>query len=863
MADVKKTIEIIFAGVDKVSGTIATVSGGISDFGTGIENISGPLADITDSVIKLDAVLLALAAGGLTYAYIKSAEFENATIELRKVLGDQPEALEEAQIAAFKLSEQYGESSAQVLLSTANFKQAGFDIKESVELTKAAMDLSIAGSIGSAEASELLVSTLKGFKAPASEAARLIDVLNEVSNSYATNVRELGIGMATLSPIANLMGFTFEETAGILTPVIEIFRSGTEASVALKMGLLKLVDDAKPVQDALTSIGVAQRDANGQLRSGKDILYDVAKAFQTAEENDKLFLASQLVGIRQAGKMVEVFDGLAKSTEITNVAMGAAGSAALEVSLRLKSAEITVDRFKQGFTNLAIVVGDQFVEAAKESIEGAINIENSLQRLVKDGTFQPVFDALGKFGEDLGDYLSAIAEVLPEAFEKVDWQGFLNALKELGIEVDGLFEGLDLTDPEDLAKVIQFVVDSLESLVSVTTGIIGPLGIFINQIINLVDEFNKLDDDTKKTTGSVLGWGKVVDSVIGPVKGLLGGLESFALGLKVLVGIEIINWIKDLTKFSKIAIPVGLIGGLAGVAAAISGIGLAVGAGVGLAKLIEAIFPSKQFIDDRIVTTKEEFDAMAKAIEEVNTALDKLDFVAPAADIKKMLEEEIPDTIINYVISGDVTDLEAALDEAGVLVKEKEPIIDVQTDAALRKTKELKEDIEEIPSEKMLEIKLKGDVDARIEKIKASADTLQTSMEWTAKLNIANIEAATKTLEAAFASIDVSIESTGQTMVGLFGSFEGLSLRQRWTLEDEIRKESLRREKAFEMQEKLTNAQINSMEAKTEALEKGEGLITITADGLEPELEAFMWKIIEKVQIRATADEAEFLLGIT
>jgi hypothetical protein len=38
-------------------------------------------------------------------------------------------------------------------------------------------------------------------------------------------------------------------------------------------------------------------------------------------------------------------------------------------------------------------------------------------------------------------------------------------------------------------------------------------------------------------------------------------------------------------------------------------------------------------------------------------------------------------------------------------------------------------------------------------------------------------------------------------------------------------------------------------------------MIKIEAAGLEPHLEAFMWKILENIQIRANAEAAEFLLG--
>ena len=330
MADsVQKIIEIVFAGDDKVSGTIKDIGAAFGTLEAGLQDALTPFAALADGVLKTDAALAALAVGGLALAFNKSADFEGAMIELQKVLGeDNPAAMALAKQAAFDLSAQYGESSSSILLSTANFKQAGFEIEDALTLTKNAMDLVIAGGLDASLASDLLISTLKGFKAPASEAARLIDILNEVSNNYATNVQELAIGMAALSPVANLMGFSFEETAGLLTPIIEIFRSGSEASNALKVGLLQLINDAKPVEEALTALGVAQKDANGSLRSGKDILADVSKAFLTVDEDSKLYFTSQLVGIRQAARMTEVFDGLAKSTEITAVAYGAAGSAA-------------------------------------------------------------------------------------------------------------------------------------------------------------------------------------------------------------------------------------------------------------------------------------------------------------------------------------------------------------------------------------------------------------------------------------------------------------------------------------------------------------------------------------------------------
>lgn len=38
--------------------------------------------------------------------------------------------------------------------------------------------------------------------------------------------------------------------------------------------------------------------------------------------------------------------------------------------------------------------------------------------------------------------------------------------------------------------------------------------------------------------------------------------------------------------------------------------------------------------------------------------------------------------------------------------------------------------------------------------------------------------------------------------------------------------------------------------------------INVSADGLAPELEAFMWQILKRVQLRVAQDYGEFLLGV-
>jgi hypothetical protein len=55
----------------------------------------------------------------------------------------------------------------------------------------------------------------------------------------------------------------------------------------MRTTLLKLTDDTKPVVEALAALGISQRDANGQLKFGRDILFEVAIAFSSLGDTEK------------------------------------------------------------------------------------------------------------------------------------------------------------------------------------------------------------------------------------------------------------------------------------------------------------------------------------------------------------------------------------------------------------------------------------------------------------------------------------------------------------------------------------------------------------------------------------------------
>ncbi len=876
----EKTIEIIFQGDDRSSAAIGSVIGGMNKLEGAVTAVSGPLREIADGVIKADLALNSLAFAGLAYAYAKSVEFEGAMIELEKVVGsDQVEALNKAKNAAIDFSEKYGVSATEIVASMANFAQAGFTVEEAMQLVGNSLDLVIAGGIDAAQSSEILVAALKGFREPASEAGRLIDILNEVSNNYATSAEQLGVGMAGLSPIAQAMGLSMEETAGVLTPVIEVFRSGDEAAIALKTGLLKLVDDSKPVRDALASIGVSQTDANGALRSGKDILYDVMEAFTGLSEEQKLFVTQQLVGIDQSARMVTVFDNLEYVLRVTEAAMGAAGSAAQEVAVRLASAEVQIEIFKKSFENLAVAIGDKFKVATTDAVGGLSDITQALRGLVASGAFDDIFDLINEFATNLGEFFRDVANALPEAMKKVDFDPLVASFRKLVDTATELFKAVfpdDLTTVDGLATAIKKIVDAWATLNDIAAKILTAWKPFFEAIGLVIEGLGDADSEISKFVGKLadmLGPGQVVDRMIDRF-GLLGGT---ILGAMV-NGLSLAS--REGGIFS------GSMGeGAAAVAELEGGIS---------GKLLRTLESFGISVADASIETEGLGNVVSGFPEGI-----QIDFSAPGmlelqgalASFGLSLNDIPREKIVELAAITDPVELHNAIAALGAIPDLKQ--VGVETDVDQPSLEKSKNDLDNnIPEKKDTDVYSRTDkgsldtvqgqldvlaakrvmeVEARadeyaLEQMKAQFDLMQTAVEWKAKLDIAEVEANAKKVEAAFSTLESvftsSAEIVSSALGALGGDFGAFGDSTRNKIFNVIEKELELRDRAMTATEDLIKTQIEYMESKMKAMESGQALIQIDGAGLQPHLEAFMWEVLGAIQTRVNEEGHAMLFGL-
>jgi len=65
-----------------------------------------------------------------------------------------------------------------------------------------------------------------------------------------------------------------------------------------------------------------------------------------------------------------------------------------------------------------------------------------------------------------------------------------------------------------------------------------------------------------------------------------------------------------------------------------------------------------------------------------------------------------------------------------------------------------------------------------------------------------------------------------------------------------------------EAQAKIANEKAELLRSQRQKIDSGEPLISIDGAGLEPEIEAFMFKILRNIQVKMSESQSAYLLGV-
>ncbi len=911
MADLSRTIQIVFEAVDNTGTGIAALGKGVGDLAGNLEAATEPFANLSKAILAFDALVVGLAATLGSAAIEESREFQVSIAGVAKQLGDAGPPLEQVKKDIEGVGAAFGTNANEVAASTADFLAAGYDYETSAKLVAASTQLMIAGGLDAEVSTKAITASLAGFKIPAEEAAEasvnIGDILNKIGDISSGDFDQIVDGFKQIAPTAKDAGLSMEQTAAAIATIVDTGYSGSEAANALKSGLVQLVDPPKDARVELEKLGVSLTDASGKQKLAGDIMAELAGKYGGLTEEQKLQTAAIIFGKDQAGKLNALLGDWGKSqdyvAQMTDKTTGAVGSMAKEVEIKLNTLDSKIKTTDEIWRQFLVHLGDKIVGGGdyESLIVGLGKLGEALKGVIDDGDldplikpFQDAFATIGKLFEDM-------AENLPAALEQIDWSKFEDAIGDLADSFGDMFGDIDLTTPDGLADVIQTIIDLGAGLIKTSSGIIDGLKPLFEIIGGLVKGFAELDPETQKTIGVFLGLATTVNSLSGYVKtfsdiiGAGGGLVKSltALGpVALAVGVafaafEFGKWAGEVTGYNDAADK--LIAKMNGVPDAAEPAAEAIGRipdnlkkvseSTGLA--ITSMDEFNKLADDGKIIWDDVSGSWIKAADagtdltssttdlldvekDLNPALKaQYEAMGLAADGTKKLADATKAGVISQADykaglaaldaafkNGDLSleQYTVAVEQINISAGKAGPAIDKLTkseEEAAKKTKDLAAESEKFALEwaKLLSAE-------RIAVFEASAD-----------IQVAQIEADSKRAVAAMEMLGASFANTGEVLTELIGLWVGLEGMDQSKIEGWIEREYAIREALAQAQIDMVNAEIKRLEAQTALLERGGVELKITSDGLEPELEAFMFRVIDKVRVAVSGSYEEFLLG--
>ena len=293
-----------------------------------------------------------------------------------------------------ELALQCGATTKEIAEVSTEYMKQGKSIQESLTLTQAAVSAAKVARVSVGDSVNYLTTALNGFQLSAEDAMAVSDKFAAVAASSATDYDELAIALSKVASQANLAGMSIDYTTALLTKGLETTREAPETmGTALKTIIARMRElsdygetlegdtDINNVESQLAYVGIALKDANGELRSTEDVLDELGKKWDSLNKNQQAALAKALAGTRQQSRLIALMDDYERVTELQEISQRSAGATAAQAGVYLEGIEASMNKIQVAWEKIIMTVSDS------EVIIGA-------------------FDWIGTVLDNLGDFLS-------------------------------------------------------------------------------------------------------------------------------------------------------------------------------------------------------------------------------------------------------------------------------------------------------------------------------------------------------------------------------------------------------------------------------------------------------------------------
>ena len=347
---------------------------------------------------------LHLMQDSLRQVYQNVLDIDTAMTELKKVTDETSASYEAFLNRSADTAKQLGADVSDLINTTADWARLGYSVDESEELAKVStLYKNVGDSIESAsQASEYLISTLKGFNMDASDAQHILDVINAVSNTQPVSAQDLGEIMQRSSAAMSAANNTMEETIALATAMNSVLQDSAKTGTTLKTVSMYLrATDTELEQAGESTEGMAESTSklrqellaltHGKVdiqldedtyKSTYQILKEMSYAWDDMTDKEHAAALELMGGKRNANAVQAVIQQFQIAEESLETAQNSAGSAMKENDKYMNSIQGKLTKFQATFEVLSNdLLDSDLVKGVVDLGTGALNAVDGFVKL--------------------------------------------------------------------------------------------------------------------------------------------------------------------------------------------------------------------------------------------------------------------------------------------------------------------------------------------------------------------------------------------------------------------------------------------------------------------------------------------------
>ncbi len=316
---------------------------------------------------------------------------DSALNEIYVVSNLSSDAVDGLQDKFINMAKNTGMALDDVTRSAVLFYQQGLNTSEVMEMTRVTSEFAKVAGIDATDAADKLTAAVNGYCLAAEDASSVADKFNKVAAATAADINELSTAFSKAAAQANQAGVSMDNYLAYIATMEEATREAPEnigtslKTIFSRMQQIKTgnntedTTDVNQVETALKSVGIALRDAQGELRDLEEIFDELGPKWNSLDRNTQAYLGTIIAGTRQQSRFITLMQNWDRVLEVSEQSANSAGMQALMHAKAMDSIESKLQQLQ--------VAWQEFVSnlASSDLFKGAIEGLTNLIKLINSG----------------------------------------------------------------------------------------------------------------------------------------------------------------------------------------------------------------------------------------------------------------------------------------------------------------------------------------------------------------------------------------------------------------------------------------------------------------------------------------------